>query len=76
MLPKTIASVGQVAWQAVWISPSRTLRSSLLGVDLGVVDALHAVGALLHHAAAAHRHIRIVQQLQAGRFVILSTDRN
>ncbi len=27
-------------------------------------DALHAVAALLHHAAATHRHIRIPHQLQ------------
>ena len=63
--PKTIACVGQAAWQAVTTSPSRIARSSRLGVDLARrVDALHAVGALLHHAAAADRDVGIVQQLQ------------
>ncbi len=38
----------------------------LLGVDLGVVDALHAVGALLHDAAAADRDVGLLQQLQRG----------
>ena len=34
-------------------------------VDLGPVHALHAVRALLHHAPAAHAHVRIALQLQA-----------
>src|ERR1019366_9200207 len=42
----------------------------LLGIDLGRVDALYAVGAFFHHAAAAHRNVRIALQLQAGRFEI------
>src|ERR1019366_3096627 len=42
----------------------------LLGVDLGRVDALHAVGAFFHHAAAAHRNVRIALQFQAWRFEI------
>src|ERR1019366_2278389 len=42
----------------------------LLRVDLGRVDTLHAIGAFFHHAAAAHRHVRIALQLQAGRFEI------
>src|ERR1019366_5018345 len=42
----------------------------LFSVDFGGVDALHAVGALLHDSAAADRHVRVVQQLEAGSFVI------
>src|SRR5262249_50257726 len=41
-----------------------------LGRDAGGVDALHAVGALFHHAAAAHRDVRVAHQLQAGSFKI------
>ena len=37
----------------------------LLGVDPGGVDPLHAVGALLHHAAAADRHVGVAQQFVA-----------
>ena len=48
----------------------------LLGIDFGGVDALHAVRAFFHDAAAAHRDIGIVQQLQAGRFEIADTGRN
>ena len=36
----------------------------LLGLDARGVDALHAVRALLHHAAAADRDVGIAQQLQ------------
>ena len=63
-LPKVIACVGQAGWQAVTISPSRIARSSRLACDARRVDALHAVGALLHHAAAAHRDVRVALQLQ------------
>src|SRR3984885_4637824 len=42
----------------------------LLGRDLCVIDALHAVGALLHNTAASYRDIRIALQLQAFRFPI------
>src|SRR5215469_10871491 len=42
----------------------------LFGLDLGVIDALYAVGALFHDAPAAHRHVRVVQQLETGRLVI------
>jgi len=55
MSPKMIAWVGQACWQAVTISPSRTLRSSFFGADLRLIDALHAVGAFFHHAAGAPR---------------------
>ena len=70
MLPKTIASVGHACWQAVTISPSRISAVLLVGLDLRRADALHAVAALLHHAAAAHRHIRVAHQLQALGLVI------
>src|SRR2546425_691067 len=42
-----------------------------LGLDLHGVDALYAVGALLHHAAAAHRDVRISSELQARRVPVL-----
>src|SRR6185436_2301291 len=34
------------------------------------VDALHAVGALLHDPAAAHGHVRVLLELEAGGLVI------
>src|SRR3984957_4035805 len=42
----------------------------LVRVDLRPVNALHAVAALFHHAAAADSHVRVVHQLQALRLVI------
>ncbi len=55
---------GQTAWQAV---------NNLAVADRPVLpcrlrsrasrDPLHAIGAFLHHAAAAHRHVGIAQQL-------------
>src|SRR5581483_3696768 len=42
-----------------------------LGIDLGFVDSLHAIGTLLHDAAAAHADVGIAHQLQAGRLKIL-----
>ena len=42
----------------------------LVGLDLGFLDALHAVAALLHHAARAHGHIGIAHQLQALGLVV------
>src|SRR4051812_26090243 len=42
-----------------------------LGVDARVVDALDAVGALFHHAAAADGHVRVAQRLEARRLPIL-----
>ena len=41
-----------------------------LRLDLGGVDALHAVGAFFHDAAAAHRDVGISQRLQAWGFKI------
>src|ERR1700722_980735 len=41
-----------------------------LGQDFCGVDALHAVGAFFHHAAAAHGDVRIAHAVQAGRGVI------
>src|SRR5262249_51824607 len=43
---------------------------SFLGGDSRGIDALHAVRALFHHAAAAHRDIRVAHQLQAGSLEI------
>src|SRR4029078_9815423 len=41
-----------------------------LGGDARLIDALHAVRALLHHTAAAHGDVGISHQLQAGRIEI------
>src|SRR5437588_6172025 len=38
--------------------------------DLGLADALDAVGAFLHDAAAAAAHVRVSLQLEAGRAVV------
>ena len=43
----------------------------LFRLDARVVDALHAVRALFHNAAAAHGHFRIAQQLERRRLPIL-----
>src|SRR5207342_378398 len=42
-----------------------------LGVDPRLIDALHAIGALLHHAAAAHGDIRIPRRVVALRVPVL-----
>src|SRR5205085_3273941 len=39
--------------------------ASLLGVNAGARDALQAVAALLHHAAPSHRHLGVLQRLEA-----------
>ena len=68
--PKVNARVGHDWTQAGWISPSRTLRPSRLGPVLGRPDPLDAERALLHHAAHAHRDVRVelpVQRLLARR---------
>ncbi len=49
--------------------PVGQIPALTLGVDLPVLDPLHAVGALLHHAARPHRDFRIhgqLHQLVAG----------
>src|SRR5262249_48977962 len=46
------------------------LAPFLLGGDLRLLDALHAVGAFLHHAARAHAHVRVALQLQLRRVPI------
>ena len=46
-------------------------RSCFLRVDLRLVDALHAVGALFHHAAAAHGDVGVAPELQARRRPVL-----
>ena len=66
MSPKKIASVGQAAWQAVDFAVAN-LAVFLFRLDLGGVDALHAVGAFFHHAAAAHRDIGVLLQLRGSR---------
>src|SRR6185503_9722237 len=42
-----------------------------LGLDFGSLNPLHAVSALLHYAAAAHRDVRVAHHLQAGGVEIL-----
>src|ERR1044072_2518663 len=42
-----------------------------LCLDLRVLNALHAVRAFLHHAAAAHRHLRVAHQLVSRRVPVL-----
>ena len=53
--PKRIAWVGQAAWQAVTTSPSAIDARLALGGAPRAADALDAVGAFLHHAAARAR---------------------
>src|ERR1700676_815093 len=43
--------------------------------DSRVVDALHAVGALFHDAAAAHGDFRIAQELERRRLPILEAEK-
>ena len=71
MLPNTMALAGQDCWQAVCNSPSAIFRSSLFRLDAMLIDALHAVRALFHHAAAAHGDIRIAHHLELRRVPIL-----
>src|SRR4029077_21085598 len=47
--------------------PGRDRPLSDLGLDLRLLDALHAVGALLHDAAHAHGDVRVVEQLEHRR---------
>ncbi len=65
-----MALVGHTCWQAVRISPSRIAAIFFLGLDLRLLDALHAVGALFHDAAAAHGHVRIADPVKALRVPI------
>src|SRR5207248_10776084 len=44
--------------------------SLFFGVDLRGVDALHAVGALLHHAAGTRGDVGIALRFERGRFVV------
>ena len=47
------------------------LAALVLGVDAGAADALHAVGALLHDAARAHRDLGVAQHLEGRRLPVL-----
>src|SRR5262249_3315370 len=42
-----------------------------LGIDLGFLNSLHAVSALLHHAAAANAHVRVAHHLKTRGVEIL-----
>ncbi len=58
------------------ISPSRSVAVLALGLDLRRLDPLHAVGALLHHAAEAHGDVGVVLHLhRLGEPVGLLPDR-
>jgi len=46
-----MAPAGQPCWQAVWILAVRDGAPGDARVDALALDALHAVGALLHHPA-------------------------
>src|SRR5207244_8083758 len=46
------------------------VAAALLGLDLRLVDALHAVGALLHHAAGADGDVGIAHRLEGRRVVV------
>src|SRR5688572_16570681 len=47
------------------------VRALVLDGDLGGVDALHTVGALLHHALLARRHVRVQPPVQGLRPLVL-----
>ena len=73
MSPKTIASAGQACAQAV-VNESRGMSvlfeapAADLRGDLRLLDALHAEGAFLHHAAHPHGDVRILLHLdRVGR---------
>ena len=66
MLPKTMESVGHDRLAGGQNLAVADLAIFALGLDAGDVDALHAVGALLHDAAAAHRDVGVALQLEAS----------
>src|SRR5262249_1730349 len=51
--------------------PLGDLAALVLGVDADAVDPLHAVGALLHDTARAHRDLGIALQLEGRRIPVL-----
>ena len=55
--PNRMARVGQADWQAVTTSPSAIGRFSFSAARRARADALDAVGAFLHHAAARARSL-------------------
>ena len=71
MSPKTIASVGQTAWQAVTDLAVANRPAVLLSLDPGRSDPLRAVGALFHHTTAANCDLRVTHQLVLRRVPIL-----
>ena len=69
--PKTIASVGQACAQARRERIARNQRlvrgaGAHVRGDLRFLDPLHAIGALLHHAAHPHGDVRILLQLHVS----------
>ena len=56
--PKMIASAGHACAHAGTTSPSRMRRFSSRARDARGFDALHAIGAFLHHPARTHGHVR------------------
>ena len=61
-----MARVGQASWQAVVTTPAGTGTVLAFGRAAGAADALDAIGALLHHAAGAHRDLGIVLRLDGS----------
>jgi len=61
-----MAWLGQTAWHAVTHLAVLDLAVLGLGLDARLVDPLHAIGALLHDAAAAHASRWGSEELQAG----------
>ena len=59
MSPNTIALAGQTRLARGDDFTVADLPILALGVDARMVDALHAIGALLHDAAAAHGDVRV-----------------
>ena len=68
MSPKTIASrrAGLLAG-GLDLAVAQRAGPAFSDSIFARVDALHAVGALLHHAAAADRHVGVAHQLEARR---------
>ncbi len=64
--------LGRTSLRACW--RDLTIANGAIGflrVNLHRVDPLNAVGAFLHHAAAAHGDVRIAHQLARGRLLEL-----
>ena len=70
-LPKVMACVGHVCWQAVTMSPSRTGALLVAGAVLAGHDALDAHRALLHDAELPHGDVRVELHVQRCRDLVV-----